>query len=136
VKWFKKSSQEVSIAEINARLRGFLLDSQINDAYEMSVILGCGHISHEVAEKEEEESDKRIEKISHLMPLIYAHSQALSQGTIEFQRTNMPENFPELPDEVWWDSRKLMEQVSTAAMLGSISQLVDMGLLEIPKRYR
>lgn len=136
MKWFKKNSQEISIAEINARLRGFLLDSQINDAYEMSVILGCGHISLEVAEKEEEESEKRIDRISHLMPLIYAHSQALSQGAVEFQRTNLPENFPELPDEVWWDSRKLMEQVSTAAMLGSISQLVDMGLLEIPKRYR
>jgi hypothetical protein len=136
VKWFKKNSQEISIAEINARLRGFLLDSQINDAYEMSVILGCGNISLEVAEKEEEESEKRVDRISHLMPLIYAHSQALSQGAVEFQRTNLPENFPELPDEVWWDSRKLMEQVSTAAMLGSISQLVDMGLLEIPKRYR
>lgn len=136
MKWFKKNSQEISIAEINARLRGFLLDSQINDAYEMSVILGCGNISLEVAEKEEEESEKRVDRISHLMPLIYAHSQALSQGAVEFQRTNLPENFPELPDEVWWDSRKLMEQVSTAAMLGSISQLVDMGLLEIPKRYR
>lgn len=136
MKWFKKNSSEISIAEINTRLRGFLLDSQINDAYEISLILGCGHISLEVAEKEEEESEKRVERISHLVPLIYAHSQALAQGSIEFQRSNLPENFPKLPDEVWWDSRKLMEQVSTAAMLGSIAQLVDMGLLEIPKRYR
>lgn len=134
--WFKKKVYEISIAEINARLRGFLLDSQINDAYEISLILGCAPISIEVAEKEEEESEKRVEKMSHLVPLIYAHSQALAQGSIEFQRSNLPENFPTLPDEVWWDSRKLMEQVSTAAMLGSISQLVDMGLLEIPKRYR
>jgi hypothetical protein len=41
-----------------------------------------------------------------------------------------------LPDTVWWDSRKLLEQVSVAALLGAISQLVDMGLLEIPKRYK
>lgn len=134
--WFKKKSSEVSIAEINTRLRGFLLDSQINDAYDISIILGCGHISTEVAEKEEEESEKRVERISHLVPLIYAHSQALSQGSVEYQRANLPDSFPNLPDEVWWDSRKLMEQVSTAAMLGSIAQLVDMGLLEIPKRYR
>ena len=134
--WFRKKPQEVSIAEINARLRGFILDSQINDAHEVSLILGCGNISLEVAEKEEEESEKRIERISHLMPLIYAHSQALAQGTVEFQRSNVPENFPELPDEIWWDSRKLMEQVSIAAMLGSIAQLVDLGLLEIPKRFR
>lgn len=134
--WFKKRSSEISIAEINARLRGFLLDSQINDAYEMSLILGCGHISEEVAEKEEDESEKRVDRIAHLVPLVYAHAQALAQGSVEFQRSNLPDSFPELPDEVWWDSRKLMEQVATAAMLGSIAQLVDMGLLEIPKRYR
>lgn len=134
--WFKKKVSEISIGEINTRLRGFLLDSQINDAYDISLILGCAHISIEVAEKEEEESEKRVERISHLVPLIYAHSQALSQGSIEFQRSNLPENFSALPDEIWWDSRKLLEQVSTAAMLGSIAQLVDMGLLDIPKRYR
>jgi hypothetical protein len=106
------------------------------DAHDVSVILGCGPISEEIAEKEEEESDKRLDKISHLMPMIYAHSQALAQGSIEYQRSNVPESLQSLPDELWWDSRKLLEQVSSAAIVGSISQLVDMGLLEIPKRYR
>jgi hypothetical protein len=136
VKWFKKRSPEPTVAEINARIRGFILDSQVTDAHDISVILGCGPISEEIAEKEEEESDKRLDKISHLMPMIYAHSQALSQGSIEYQRTNVPESLQSLPDELWWDSRKLLEQVSSAAIVGSIAQLVDMGLLEIPKRYR
>lgn len=136
MKWFKKRSPEPTVAEINARIRGFILDSQVTDAHDISVILGCGPISEEIAEKEEEESDKRLDKISHLMPMIYAHSQALSQGSIEYQRTNVPESLQSLPDELWWDSRKLLEQVSSAAIVGSIAQLVDMGLLEIPKRYR
>jgi hypothetical protein len=133
---FKKNRIEPSIAELTARLRGFLLDSQINDAHEISQILGCGSISEEVADKEEEESEKRLDEISHLMPLIYAYSQSLSQGAIEYQRTNLPAEFPKVPDEMWWESRKLMEQVSQAAILGTLAQLVDMGLLQLPKRYR
>jgi hypothetical protein len=124
------------MAELNSRVRGLILDSQINNAHEISVILGCASLSEEVMEKEEEESEKRVEKISHLIPLIFAQAQALSQGAVEYQRTNVPESFSHLPDAVWWDSRKLLEQVSIAALLGSISQLVDMGLLEIPKRYK
>ena len=136
MKWFKRRTPDLTMTEINARLRGFLLDSQINNAHEISLILGCAAQSEELAEKEEEESDKRLERISHLVPILYAQSQALSQGTVEYQRSNLPESIGKIPDSIWWDSRKLLEQVSVAALLGAVSQLVDMGLLEIPKRYR
>lgn len=136
MKWFKKKSQNISISEINSRVRGFLYDSQMDNAYDISLILGCAPISPEVAEKEEEESEKRMDNISYLMPLLYAQAQALSQGSIEYQRTNVPESLSSLPDELWWESRKLLEQISSAAMMGAIAQLVDMGLLEIPKRFR
>lgn len=132
----RRKSSEISIAEINMRLRGFLLDSQINNSHEISTILGCGTISEELMEKEEEESDKRLERISHLTALIHAHAQALSTGAVEYQRSSLSEEFKDLPDEMWWESKKLLEQVAVASLLGSISQLVDMGLLDIPKRYR
>lgn len=127
---------EPTLSELNSRIRGFILDSQINNGHDISLILGCGNISDEVADKEEEESDKRLDRISHLMPILYSYSQSLSQGAVEYQRANLPESLQDLPDEMWWDSRKLLEQISTAALLGSIAQLVDMGLLEIPKRYK
>ena len=133
---FKKSKADLTMAEISTRMRGFLLDSQINNAHEISLILGCAAESDELMEKEEEESEKRLERISHLIPLLYAHAQSLSQGAVEYQRSNLPTSMGKLPDAVWWDSRKLLEQVSVAALLGAISQLVDMGLLEIPKRYK
>lgn len=133
---FKKPKADLTMAEISTRMRGFLLDSQINNAHEISLILGCAAESDELMEKEEEESEKRLERISHLIPLLYAHAQSLSQGAVEYQRSNLPTSMGKLPDAVWWDSRKLLEQVSVAALLGAISQLVDMGLLEIPKRYK
>lgn len=133
---FKKPKADLTMAEISTRMRGFLLDSQINNAHDISLILGCAAESDELMEKEEEESEKRLERISHLIPLLYAHAQSLSQGAVEYQRSNLPTSMGKLPDAVWWDSRKLLEQVSVAALLGAISQLVDMGLLEIPKRYK
>jgi hypothetical protein len=136
VRLFKRRSPDLTMTEISARMRGFLLDSQINNAHDISLILGCATQSTELAEKEEEESDKRIDRISHLVPILYAQAQALSQGTVEYQRANLPDSTMKIPDSIWWDSRKLLEQVSVAALLGAISQLVDMGLLELPKRHR
>lgn len=139
--WEKKAdSSEVTPAEIQARLRGFILDSQIHNPHDIAVILGCSASSDEVQEKEEEESDKRVERISYLVPLIYAQSHALAEGSMEFQRASLESTLSkeqvEILSEVWIESRKLMEQVSMAALMGSISQMVDMGLLQIPKQHR
>jgi hypothetical protein len=133
----RKKTSELSLAEISTRLRGFILDSQIQNAHELSVILGCSVVSGEVQEREEEESDKRVEKISHLVPLLYAFSHVLSEGAVEYQRSNLsPEAVKHLPEEVWWESRKMMEQIALSVLLGSVSQLVDMELVKVSKRRK
>jgi hypothetical protein len=134
----KKNKQSVtnSLIEITARLRGFILDSQIQNAHELAVILGCSPISDDVQEREEEESDFRVEQISHLIPLLYAQAHALSEGAIEYQKSNLPDGVKDIPNEIWVESRKMMEQVSLSALIGSVSQLVDMGLLQLPKRKK
>jgi hypothetical protein len=128
-----KSDNNWTINDISAKLREFILDSQIQNGHELSVILGCGKISDELAEREEEESDKRVDKISHLIPLLFAHAHALAEGSIEFQRANIPPELKGLSDEMWHESRKLMEQIAMSALVGSVSQLVDLGLLKLPK---
>ena len=128
-----KSDNSWTINDISAKLREFILDSQIQNGHELSVILGCGKISDELAEREEEESDKRVDKISHLIPLLFAHAHALAEGSIEFQRANIPPELKGLSDEMWHESRKLMEQIAMSALVGSVSQLVDLGLLKLPK---
>jgi hypothetical protein len=133
-----RKTPDITLAEISARLRGFILDSQINNAHEISVILGCAATSEEVAEKEEEESEKRIEKVSYLVPILYAHAHTLAEGATTYQKSLLSEleGSPNIPEEIWIESRKLMEQVSVSALIGSISQLIDMGLLEVPKLRR
>lgn len=132
----KKRKGDLTVGDITARLRGFILDSQIQNGHELTEILGCSILSDEVAEREEQESDKRTERISHLIPLIYAHAHTLAEGAVEYQRSTLTGELKELPDEIWQESRRMMEQVAMSAILGSVSQIVDMGLLDIPKRYK
>jgi hypothetical protein len=130
----KKRKLPVTIAEMSARTREFILDSQINNGHELAIILGCPRISEELREREEEESDKRVEKISHLVPLLYAQAHTLAEGAVEYQRSSVSAELKNLPDELWWESRKMMEQISLAVLVGSLSQLVELGLVELPKK--
>jgi hypothetical protein len=132
----KKQKKVWTINDVSAKLREFILDSQIQNSHELSVILGCGKISDELAEKEEEESEKRVDRISHLIPLLFAHAHALAEGSIEFQKSNLPPELKNLSDDMWIESRKLMEQIAMSALVGSVSQLVDLGLLKLPKEKK
>jgi hypothetical protein len=129
----KKVNDPVSLSEVTSRLRGFLIDSQIQNSHELAVILGCSPLSEELREMEEDESDKRVDRISHLVPLLFAQAHALAESSIEYQKSNINKEIDGLTSETWWESRKILEQVAMSALLGSVSQLVDMGLLKLPK---
>lgn len=131
----KKSVKGPSITELTSRLRGFVLDSQIPEAHQLAIILGCSPISDEVAAKEEDESDRRVDEISALTPLLYAFAHALAEASVEHQKTQL-KGADKVPDEVWMYSRRLIEQVSISVLLGATSQLVDMKLLTVNKKLR
>jgi hypothetical protein len=129
----KKKPTGPSIAEVTSRLRGFIMDSQIQNGHELSVILGCSVLSEELQMHEEQESDKRLEKIEGLVPLLYAYAHTLAEGAVEYQRSNVEVDLKDLPDEIWWESRKMMEQVALSVAMGALSQLIDMKLVSVPK---
>lgn len=131
----KKKNKSPTVNEITQRLRGFLLDSQVDHPHELAVLLGTTPLSDELQEKEEQESDVRVERIAYLTPLLYAYSHTMAEGAIEYQRKN-EEIAKAIPDEIWMQSRRMMEHVALSAMMGSISQLVDMGLLNTRKAKR
>jgi hypothetical protein len=132
----KKITDPVSLSEVSSRLRAFLIDSQIQNAHELARILGCSPLSDELKEMEDDESDKRVDRISHLVPLLYAQAHALAESSVEYQKANITKDIGDLPSETWWESRKILEQIAMSALLGSVSQLVDMGLLKLPKRKK
>lgn len=132
----KKSKLPTTIPEVTQRIREFILDSQIPNGHEAAVELGCSVISDELADREDAESDKRLERISYLTPIVYSFAHLLSEASIEYNRHSVGEREAEIPDEIWDYSRKLFEEVATAALLGGTSQLVDMGLLEVPRKRK
>lgn len=125
-----------SVAEISARLRGFLLDSQVPTPHEMAELIGCTPISDEVAIMEEEQSDKRVDRLALLIPILYAFAKTMSEASVEHQRSSADIEIQNLPNEVWQYSRKLVEQVGMATLLGALSQLVDMGLVSVHPKLR
>ncbi len=131
----RKSGKGPSITELSARLRGFVLDSQIPEAHQLALILGCSPISDDVAAKEEEESDRRVDEISPLTPLLYAFAHALAEASVEHQKTQL-KGADKVPDEVWMYSRRLIEQVAISILLGATAQMVDMKLLTVNKKLR
>lgn len=130
----KKKPSPISVADVNARVREFIMDSQINHGHEISVLIGCSPISDEVQIREERESDIRVDKLAKLVPLMYAYAHMLAEGTSEFQRAEAKNMSKSLPDEVWVESKKMMEQISFATLVGAVSQMVDMGILDITKK--
>jgi hypothetical protein len=139
---FKKKKKLDKLSSINNmldvknKIREFFLDTQSPDANQMALILGCVPISDEVMEREEEESDKRIERIAYLFPLIDSYSDLFSQAYIRVNLSDaealpaeMQEHFHELQSQ----SRLAIEEAFNQILMGAITQVVDLSLLEVPK---
>jgi hypothetical protein len=134
MRW-RRRRNSVTLADISTRLRGFILDSQMTNAHELALVLGCSPISDEVALMEEDESDRRVAEVSILTPLLYAYAHALSEAAVEHQK-NALDSSDKIPKEVWATTRQLIEQVSISILVGAIAQLVDMGMLKMPRKLR
>lgn len=139
----KKSSLDkiVSISDVKNRIREFFVDTQNPDAIEMSLRMGCTPLSDELIEREEQESDKRVEKVAYMLPLIvsfanlYAQSMTINIATeapVEEMTPDLKTALKELEEQV----RGMLEDNLSHALVGSITQIVDLELLEIPKGRR
>jgi hypothetical protein len=131
--WRKTKDYNISVTEIQSRIRGFIYDSQIPEPEAIASFLGCSAISDEVNEKESEESDIRVERISKLIPILYAFSHAMSQGVVSYQVDDAP---GEMPSAAWKATQKVFTQIATNTLVGAIAQLVDLELLQLPRVKR
>ena len=119
-----------------ARIRTFILDSQVADGERIALALGCPPISDEVLEREEYESDLRLDDIAHLIPILHSYSALLVEGYMKHQRDSAPPEALALGDEVWAETKRMLEQTSRAVLMGAVSQLVNMGHLRTRKKFR
>lgn len=136
--FFRKRKVELDLealtTEVMFRMRGLLLDAQLDDAFSLSVIAGTTMVSDEVAQREQEESNKRYSKVAHLYPLVFAHTYQIAKSVAVLQRTKLGKIAEEMPEEVWEHIVKTTQQIAMASVLGSISQMVDLDLLTVGPR--
>jgi len=138
MKWFRKSQGRVPESLISSRIRGFILDSQAPSAHHMSILMGLSPMSDDVAEHEEQDSDARVDKIDHLIPILFAFSTTMAQAAVAHQKAHVEDDlededsiFANLPPEIWDSSQTMFTTISMNTLVGAISQLVDMGFLTI-----
>jgi hypothetical protein len=123
----------MSLPELSSRIRSFIYDSQLPEAEEVIAYLGMPDISEEVLDKEYEASEERVAEISHLIPLLYAFAHTMAEGITEYQKAELDEE-ELLPSSAWVMTRKVFTQVSVSTLVGALSQLVDLGIIEVKTR--
>lgn len=143
--WFKrkpKYAQITSVSQVKAHLREFMLDTQIPNALNISEELGCPPISDDVAEREEEESDKRVTRIEPLIPLLHGYSMMMaevfaknfSNAMISEGEGEPPALPPVMKVALTKASRKMLEELMVHLLMGAVSQMVELEFLELPER--
>ena len=145
--WFKKKrskkpkfSKITNVAQIKLHLREFLLDSQISNAIEVSEKMGCAPVSDEVLDHEMDMSEARIERIHHLLPLLYGYSAVMAEAFVDSLTENLPEDttkeLSQAVAKVAHGTVHVMEDVMTSTLVGAVSQLVDLELLKLHERKK
>jgi hypothetical protein len=129
-----KFTELTTIKDLKSKIREFVLDSQISNAHEICDNLGCIPISDEVAEKEEEESDKRVDRINFLVPLLYGYATLFSEAFIDeasVTHDGIPEELSKVIASITDVTKHVLEDAMAHFLVGAVSQLVDLEFLQV-----
>lgn len=121
----KQEPREVVLVSARSILHRFLLDSQMQEAQQLGTLLGLPPL--EDADVEEEASAERIAAAAPLLPIIYYFTTSISASVSEYFRTMGKDEMTEDQSALL---TSLMSRVTMSAVLGSVCQLEDMGLIE------
>lgn len=130
MKWFKKKRNTYKHPiDIDAHIRELLFDCQFPEANQIAILLGSPSISDEIIEKEEEESDRRVEPLNHLFPILDSYATLVAEGVVALQKLDPDVN--DLPERFWNITTRLLKMVSFSVLVGTLSQLNEMNLIEV-----
>jgi hypothetical protein len=135
---FKK---DVSLHGIVSRIKGFILDSQVENYEHIIEMLSGNPMSEDVAQREFEESNIRTERVKHLAPLLYLFANSMAEGLVEHQRAHLEEAEDEeveeeLTEKMWNATERVFAEIAFTTTVGAVSQLLDMGLISTSKKRR
>jgi len=129
----KKNRVEIKHIPLPILMRQAIYDSMLEPAEGIAESLGLPPISDEVAEMEEQESQKRLERFASLIPFIDSHSDLASRITSAAYLLDYDEEDQDMAKLVNQLEDKLVDLFKIVAISSSvscISTLFNLGLLE------
>lgn len=116
-------------------IRQFIMDTQVDHDPHILALLGVTPISDEVLETEDRASTERLLRIRHLLPAISSYANVLATGLTAHEQAHTPEEIQErLPEGVWDAHQRSLHTFGLNVLMGTLSQLVEKGLLQVPTR--
>lgn len=129
--FFKRNKKQSRIIEIprGSITRKIIYDSGCEDPEGVAELMGLTRISEEVAEREIEDSDDRVDRILLILPIIQMHSEISAKVSFAAYINAIPDT-KDVDSETF---EALSELFSAVALASSVSCLTSMLDLEIIK---
>ncbi|NBW11508.1 MAG: hypothetical protein EBR82_26105 [Caulobacteraceae bacterium] len=125
--------QEQSIP-LHTLLRWYLYDVAGDDAINREKIFGLSPVSKEGHQKELEESEKRIDKIEDLLPLLTFYSIKTAEYAFAMHKDSF-KSIPGISEEMLNDSEEALTSFYTnmafSALLSSFASLNELGIIKV-----
>ena len=120
---FKKKKKVTKILNISmpTLIREAIFDSIFDDVAALGHSMGLPPISDEVADMEEQASQKRLERFSNLLPLIEAHSDIAARIAAAAYELEMLGEHPESKPLIEEDLIHIIELFKIVSLSSSIS---------------
>ena len=129
----KKKVKKVEVKNIPLPIliRQVIYDSMLEPSEGIAEAMGLPPISDEVAEMEIEDSQKRLERFSKLLPFIDSHSEMASRICASAYAIEDEENSLSSLGDIDMDGiTSLFKVVAISSTISCISTLFNLGLLE------
>lgn len=116
-----------------ASTRNYILDSNLEDPQSLFRLLGLPPVSDEVLEMERRASDDRVDRIGILTPVLEAYAMTLSEViTANLAEAAGSDSLTDPAKALRWRMfANTMQSAMFAALVGSISQMVDKELIAV-----
>ena len=114
--------------------RWYMYDMDVQDANKLAVALDLTPVSEEGDEKERQDSDDRIDRISGLIPFFNTMANINAEAVFQVQRQELPPEMKEMlanPTPELMQLVKFYEGLSFAAILSSFSSAAELGLIKL-----
>jgi hypothetical protein len=129
----KKNQDKIKITTLSpkSQIRKIIYDSGCKNPEQVAVLMGLGSLSEDVAEMEEAASDKRLDRLVPIMPVLETSAMVAAQVNATAFIQGEIEDGEEMPEEALITAlTQMFRVVSYSSIVSCMSTLIDLGLLK------